>query len=356
MSAKKDNSKINVEYEVSATTQRVAADVDVPSETVNTLADATANFVNTLTNCSEKVVNMLCNGGSILAAPVGALLRGKAAEFELANQSIYAKLAMTKEVNMRRHASYVAQELDAMVLNGEIIPDRLDDTDNLLLIQENASTTSNEDFLKLWAKLYTCEACKPGSVSRKTIKIIETLDADIVRVLEENIFPFCDSNGIYWGSKENISDLLLAMDYNLMQDGSVCVNPKDINQSLAVFIDDEHILRCHPNYGYSANYNHQMYRLTTPGLEVYNNLNKTAKTQENLATIFTNVLQSSVNWEMSPNLRNKIKLKNENGWAIKKFVICDSDGNVIYPKDSQFKTYDEFYNKSLENIEVLENN
>lgn len=328
----KENSSVNVECELTTTSQKVGAAVNLSNEAANKLADATANLINVLSNSSSKVINMLCNGASTLTAPIGAILRAETAKIELNNQSIYARLAITKEINMRKLSTYVAEELENKVNNGEYIPEQLVDTDKLLLIQDNASTTSNEEFLKLWAKLYTQEACKPGTISRKTIKILDTLDSEIVRILEKDIFPYCDSNGFYWGKTNDISNLVLALDYNLIQDGAISLNPGNFNTSLAVRLDSQYILYCYPNYGYHAKYKEEMYRLTKSGLEVFRNLNK-QDIIDNRDIIFNNIRVSSINWEINSLMRNKFRLKAEIK-TNEKFVICDYEGNVVYPKES----------------------
>lgn len=349
-----ENSKVSVEYELTPASQKVGAELNLPKEAANKLSDATSNLVNVLANSSEKVINMLCNGASTLTAPFGALLKGKTAEIELNNQSIYAKLAITKEINMRKLSAYVTQELNDKVNKGEEIPDSLEDSDNLILIQDNASTMSDEEFLKLWAKLYTQEACKPGSVSRKTIKILETMDSNVVKILEKDIFPYCDDKGFYWGKTDDISSLLLAMDYNLVQDGAISFNPGTFNASLPIRIDKEHILYCYPNYGYHAEYKGQMYRLTTPGLEVYRNLNKNAKKEDILKIIFNNISEASCHWEVNNSIPSKFSLKADIK-TNEKFVICDNSKNVVYPENSPFKTFDEFYASALKNIELVNN-
>lgn len=58
---------------------------------------------------------MFCNGMSTLGRPIGAIIDGKTASIELANQSIYLKLAMTKEANMRKHLACIAKEFDEKV-------------------------------------------------------------------------------------------------------------------------------------------------------------------------------------------------------------------------------------------------
>ena len=141
---------------------------------------------------SENLVNKIANATSTLFAPATAWLQGKQAQISCSYLPFYDKLAERKNENLQKLFVNVLSILNEKELHEEIIPDQFEDTDNLLLIQDNASTTSNEEFLKLWAKFYTEEACKPGSISRKTIKLLETLDINIVRILEKEIFPYCD--------------------------------------------------------------------------------------------------------------------------------------------------------------------
>lgn len=350
----KKQTKINASYELTPTSHKGNAQLDLPEEAINELGLATARLVDVLSNSSKKVFDMFCNGMSKLGQPIGEIINGKTKALELANQSIYMKLAMTKEANMRKLIAYSAAEFDKKVSNGEEIPDHLVETDEILLIEENASMTSNEEFLKLWAKLYTEEACTPGSISRKTIKLVETLDSSIIKILENEIFPYCDINGFYWGPQNEISNLLKMIDYGLLERDVVELRPKGVNLYCKVSINCEMNLYCCPNYTCSSGILGVMYRLTGSAIEIYQNINKVNITHEQKNIILDHINESSQNWRISSELRNKIKLKSPLKNFIK-FVVCDDKGNIIHPINSQYKNVEEFIENSIYNFEVLDN-
>ncbi len=340
------NSKIKVGYEVTPTSHKGDAELELPSEGTNELCVATANLINVFSNCSKKVVNMFCNGLSTLGKPIGAMLNGTAASIELANQSIYLKLAMTKEANMRKHLAYVAQEFDERVKNNENIPESLIETDKLLLIQDNVATTSEDEVLKLWAKLYTEEACKPGTISRKAIKLIETLDSQIATLLETKIFPYCDQNGFYWGKPDEYSAIITAQDYGFLESSNL--------QRKGIYLDFPGVISfynynvlVHPAFNYSPEM--PCYRLTKPANEIIKCLNKT--NVDILDIIIKTISDSSKIWHVNNDLKNFIKFKN----AVKnkdKFVIC-KDEDIIYPKTDLYKKIDDYRMQVMSNIELI---
>lgn len=303
---------------------------------------------------SENLVNKIANATSTLFAPATAWLQGKQAQISCSYLPFYDKLAERKNENLQKLFVNVLSTLHEKELHEEIIPDQFEDTDNLLLIQDNASTTSNEEFLKLWAKFYTEEACKPGSITRKTIKVLETLDINIIKILENNIFPFCDKNGFYWGNVHGISDLLLLQDYGLIETNPICASSINLNESYNVKLNQDYILYCYPNFACSAIINAQMYRLTNCALEIKNNVNINSEitSEDAIKIIYEHINKSSVYWEVAQEFNLRIHLKK----TIKEnemFVICDNDNNVVYPKNSPFKTYNEFYESAIANIEVV---
>lgn len=310
------------------------------------------NFKNKVgCSVSQKTMNMLFNATATLFKPLSAWLHGRAAMIEVEYLPFYQKLVECKERNLQQLAKNTIMEFAQKEQNGEPIPETIHDTDNLLLIQDNASTTSNEEFLKLWAKLYTEEACKPGSVSRKTIKLIETLDIDIVKLLENDIFPYCDANGFYWGNQEELSKLSVATDYGIMDNFPVAISPESINQGLTIRLSENYILFCYPNFQYSSKRKNVMYKLTSPGLEIYENI-KIRQTKEQLDTVFKNIELSVLGWCISKSYINKIRLKN-NVNPKDRFVICDITGNTVYPLDSKYKSLADFQNNAERNIEII---
>lgn len=344
-------STIRIEHEITPTSHKVKGDITLPNKAMNELGLATANLINTFNNCSERIINMFCNGTSVVGAPVGEFIKGKTAEIELAHQSVYAKLAYTKEVNMRRHLNFVAQEFCKKEKNGDEIPEVLNDTDNLLLIQDNASTTSDEDFLQLWAKLYTTEACKNGSVSRKAIKLCETLDADIVKVFESDIFPYCDDLGFYWGdSKQNIFKLLKVIDYGFMNETHLNRIPTNINIPVILTFDD---IQVFTTPGYQVSPIGSTYKLTSPAMEIRNCLQ--AKITQNIIDEIIKTLTKSVTkWHVYEDYQPLIIFKEPIN-QIDLFILCKNN-NVIYPADKPYKNVGEFQEYIMKKIEIIDAN
>lgn len=345
--------KISGSYEISPVTQKGEMDINLPDEATNELGLATARLIDTFNNSSKRVFDMFCNSMSTLGQPIGEIIKGKTAAIELANQSLYMKLAMTKETNMRKLLAYAAEEFEEKVVNGEDIPNHLVETDEILLIEENASLTSNEEFLKLWAKLYTEEACKPGTVSRRTIKLVETLDASIIKIFEENILPYCSSDGFYWGNKNDLNDILTIADYDLLvKSDGIIVNPKKLNYVQSVKLNNNYNLCVYPNYYYHAYYKYSNYRLTTSGLEIYKILKDKIKMPQDMHLMFENIKEASKDWQIATPYKDKIHIKRLPN-NDEKFIICDNDNNVVYPETSPFRTLQEFIYNASQNIEVI---
>lgn len=300
---------------------------------------------------SENLVNKIANATSTLFAPATAWLQGKQAQISCSYLPFYDKLAERKNENLQKLFVNVLSILNEKELHEEVIPDQFEDTDNLLLIQDNASTTSNEEFLKLWAKLYTEEACKPGTVSRKTIKLLETLDINIVKILEKEIFPYCDENGYYWGTKDEITNILILLDYGLIENSSILSSSKTINTITNIKLNKNYMLYIYPNYAYGASYDDVMYRLTVSGVEIFKNLGNDINSPNN-ELLFNNIKKASKDWQIATPYKDKIHLKHIPN-NDEKFIICDNDNNVVYPKNSPFKTYNEFYESAIANIEVV---
>lgn len=343
------NSKIKLGYEVSPTSHKGDAELELPSEGTNELCIATAALLNTLRSCSEKVVNMFCNGLSTLGRPIGAIIDGKTASIELANQSIYLKLAMTKEANMRKHLAYVAKEFDEKVKNNEDIPESLIETDKLLLIQDNVSTTSEEEVLKLWAKLYTEEACKPGTISRKAIKLIETLDAKIADILENEIFPYCDQVGFYWGNSDNFNSIITAIDYGFLETSNLGRKGLYVDYPGIISFGNYNVF-VHPGFDYASK--NPGYRLTKPAIEIKQCLKQT--NIDILDVISKTINDCTPNWLINDEIKNNMKFKK----SIKndeKFVVCNNEDVIVFPQNKQYKTIEDYRVYTMANIEFINN-
>lgn len=335
----------NIEYEVTPTSQK--GKVSLPKEGTNELMLATACLVNTVTSGFKSVGTMLKNSTNVIGKPIEALINGKTNEIELANQFITARLMYVKETNATMHMAYVAEELNKKVENGEKIPEEIKKSDSLNLIQENASTTSEEEFLRLWAKMYAEESCKPGSISRKTIKTLESLDSNIVKLLEKDIFPYCDEEGFFWGDDTKLQSLVQAQDYGIVDIKQIVRIGLDFKTMLNVKLNDTKFLYIHPAFSYAP---YGRYLLTTSGIEMKKIL-KIYPNEEQLKEIYKTIEKSAESWHIAQIHENKVHLKTliKN---VQKFVICDSSKNIIFPENRIYKTADEFYNNAITNLEI----
>ena len=334
----------NIEYEITPASTK--GKVELPSDGTNELMKASARLIDSLRTGSEKVGNMFLNSISTIGKPISALIEGKTAEIELANQFITANLILAKEINATTHMSYVAQEFNEKVKNNEKIPDKIEKSDNLYAIQDKASEVSNEEFLKLWAKLYTEEACNPGTVSKKTINILSSIDANMINILENLIFPYCDSNGFYWMCDNcDITHVILAQDYGFIDNKSIVKYFKNPETANRIMLNPTNILYVYPGFGYCPK---DKYVLTKSGLEIKNIL-KIFPKQKHIKTMIKAIEESAQYWRTSSAYNIKIK-KTPN--SKQKFIICNKNNKVKYPKDSKFKTLKEFEKNAQENIEV----
>lgn len=341
-----EDNNVNIEYEMSPTSQK--GKVVLPNQGTNELMLATARLVNTISSGFESVGKMLKNSTNVIGKPIAALIEGKTNEIELANQFITARLMYVKETNATMHMAYVAEELNKKVEKGENIPDKIEESDKLYLIQDNASTTSNDEFLKLWAKLYAEEACKPNTVSRKTIKLFESMEPKIIRILENEIFPYCDEKGFYWGKIHDISSLLLAQDYGFIDEKQISTYTSNYKETCDVKLNNANILHIHPGFSYSPQSN---YVLTSSGLEIKNIL-KIYPNRVQIKDVINKIEESAIYWNIVKNLNIKLKQTNI---KIQKFIICDKQGKIKYPKNFRCKTLNEYKKNALKNIEVLQN-
>lgn len=342
------DSNTNIEYEVTPTSQR--GKVVLPNEGANELLKATARLINVVNSAAEGVGKMLKNSTNAIGKPIEAILEGTTSEIELRNQFITARLAYVREVNATMFTANVAEEFNKKVENGEEIPEKIEPSDKLNTIQERASEVSNEEFLKLWSKFYTEEVCNPDSISKKTINLLGDMDYNIVKILEQEIFPFCDENGFYWGSGNRIEAIRKAQEYGIIQNILLNTFANNINLVLTKKINEQISLYLYPNYIYKPNTN---FMLTTSGIEIRNIL-KIYPKEENYDEIFTELSKSSNSWSIAEPYKNKIKMHSQIANE-QKFILCNKSEEIVYPTNQIYKTLNEFYQNAMSNIEVVEN-
>lgn len=344
----KEQSNFEIKNKITPTGHEFEAKAKVPQEAVTELVLATTRCIDSIRKGSERVGAMLSNSSKAIGKPIGAYLEGKSNEISANSQLIVANIMYKKEINAIKHLQYISEELNQKVAKGEDIPEKIEESDNLLLIQDNASTTSNEELLKMWAKLYTEEACKSGSVSRKAIKLVESLDLQTAKTIEEEIFPYCDNSGVYWGAENKYETIMLAVDYGFLQ--HINYEKKSMGtRNLNAEIISNYMLYVYPGFNYSPN---PSYKLTAPALEIRSALNKSFS-KDILNEISQRILKSTVAWHFDNEALPKAKLKKDIP-SDEKFVICDMNNNVVYPINKTYKTIHEYGAFAIANLEFEE--
>lgn len=264
-----------------------------------------ANAIKDITCASKNVVNATIHGTATLFAPLKAICEGKAAELEekyAYKAEEYRKLRSNLSLGID-----VLKNLNDKEQNGEKIPDKIEDTDPLFSIQEAASETLDKDFISFWSKLYTEEACKPGTVNKKTINLCKDLNKDIVKILEDIIFPYCDNCGFYLGDKDkSLEALLIAQEYGFIKDCQIKKTPL-FQKFFYEYTISKYSIYVFPGYCYALGEFPKM--LTDTALSI----RKCLKLEKE---IDLDIIKRSIS-------------KNSNFWKTKDEFI----GKIIYPKD-----------------------
>lgn len=278
-----------------------------------------------------------------LLAPVAAYLRGKSYEIACKYLPFQNQIEMRKELSQIKMAQFVLENLVDKEQKGEDLPPNIEDTDNLFSIQNAASETTDEDFIKFWAKLYTEEACKPNTVSKKTVNLCKDLNKDVVKALEDEIFPFCDEYGFYFGDcTKKIESINKAIEYGFLRISEQKVMLNYINVFLDIKIGQYYIYIL-PGYHYMPEYNGKV--LTNSALEV----KRCLKLQKdiNLDSITPSLERASKRWGIEDRFQAFIHYKNVCPY---KFFIMEKD-KIVYPNELKNKNISEVCDEILNDIE-----
>jgi hypothetical protein len=253
---------------------------------------------------------------------------------------------MRKEISQIKMAQHVLENLADKEQRGEDLPPKIEDTDNLFAIQNAVSETSDEDFIKFWAKLYTEEACKSNTVSKKTVNLCKDLNKTVVQALENSVFPYCDVYGFYFGDKsKNIESLILAEEYGFVRESKQKYMPKYID----IFLDaklEQYYLYIYPGYDYQISYEGKI--LTNSALEVRNCLK--LQRDINLDDVLPQIQKSADQWLISEKFRPYMNYKNDEK---RKFFIVENL-KIVYPEELKGKDIGTVYSEVLRNIEYKE--
>lgn len=323
------------------------AELKLPKRVDENVGKAILNIsegLSSLMKLPEKTVDLIKNTGNTLFCVPAAYLQGNA-ELIKAKRFVQAQ-NIRKEYSQAMLAISVAENLADKEQKGEELPPQINDTDNLFAIQNAAAETTDEDFIKFWAKLYTEEACKPNTVSKKTVNLCKDLDKEVVQALENDIFPYCDEYGFYWGNaNKNIKSINIAKEYGFLRDSEQRISSIYIDQFIDIKIGQYYIYII-PGFGYEVGYSGKI--LTNCALEV----KRCLKIQRdiNLDDVLTQIKDISNSWKIIDKFKPYMKYKNG---CSHKFFITEKN-KIIYPAEFVGKDVGQIYSEILSSIEYKE--
>lgn len=306
------------------------------------LVIAASAFKDITSTCS-KVTNLLADGSCTLLAPVASYLKGESYKIADKYLPFQNRVEMRKEISQIKLAQYVLEGLADKEQRGEDLPPKIEDTDTLFSIHNAASETTDEDFIKFWAKLYTEEACKPNTVSKKTVNLCKDLDKEVVQALENDIFPYCDEHGFYWGNaNKNIKSINIAKEYGFLRASEQSLTSKYIDNFIDIKIGQYYIYVI-PGYSYEVWYSGKI--LTNCALEV----RKCLKLQRDidLNDVLKQIKEISNYWQITDQFKSYMNYKNG---CSNKFFITEKN-KIVYPTEFVGKDMGQIYNEILSNIE-----
>lgn len=304
-----------------------------------------AESVGELIKLPSRALDIARTAGSTLFRPLTAYLNGASAVIEA--RSFVEAQNIRREASQCKLAMHVANNLAEREAKGQAIPQQIRDTDNLFAIQNAASETTDEDFLRFWANLYTEEACRPNTVSKKTVELCKVLDKRVVKILEEKIFPYC-CNGFFLAAHHiTVEDLSVAESYGFIVNQSIESASLNANSGVRMNIGKYTII-CSPGYSFSLRA--PVYRLSVAGQDILSVL-KIKITPEQLNLSVQCLEEASRRWHLNTNHRNcKFSLKS--GQQIDtKFIIVDETG-IIYPEKWRGRTVEEYNNECLSHLDI----
>ena len=283
-----------------------------------------ANAIKDITCASKNVVNATIHGTATLFAPLKAICEGKAAELEekyAYKAEEYRKLKSNLALGID-----VLKNLNDKEKNGEKIPDKIEDTDPLFSIQEAASETLDKDFISFWSKLYTEEACKPGTINKKAINLCKDLNKDIVKILEDIIFPYCDDQGFFLGDRDkSIRNILEAQEYGFIKDCEIII-PPSTKENINIHSISNYLIWVFPGYNYGLGEHPKM--LTVSALSIRKCLNLKKEIDPNI--VKSSLIENSQNWKIAEYFKGKIVYQPE---ITDKFLLSEAKTlKILFPE------------------------
>lgn len=286
-----------------------------------------------------------------LFAPLSAYLKGKSNEIAYKYLPFQNQIEMRKELSQIKMLKHVLENLADKEQRNEELPNQIEDTDNLFAIQNAASETTDDDFIKFWARLYTEEACSPNTVSKKTIDLCRVIDKKVAKILETEVFPYCSQVGFIANIPTKANNLLLLKDYGLVDDvaSNIIIYPVNFEQGYPPLSRDvfgKYWLWIHPGYSY-----HLPYRLTSAGNEIRNAL-KIYPKEKDIKIIGNTLSKEAKKWSQLDGFVFHNDVNDED-----LFVITDSDYPpfMIYPHP-KYRKFERYWEAVRDSVTVTEKN
>lgn len=302
-----------------------------------------AESIGKLIKLPSRALEIAQTASSTLFKPLTAYLNGAAAVIEA--RSFVEAQNIRMEVSQCKLAMHVASNLAEREARGEAIPQQIMDTDNLFAIQNAASETTDEDFLRFWAGLYAEEACKPNTVSKKTVELCKVLDKSITEVLEKRIFPYCSSGFFFAANEVGVKDVSIAEDYGFIVQKNVALNPNTPEVNITLKFGKYSVI-CRA--GFSVMPSNPNFSLSVSGEEVANIIPLNGG-NVNLDTLIKCMTSSSVAWTLFQGYSNYRVQLSQTHSCDTMFVIV-LNGMIVYPQNWVGRTVEEYKKLCLDSL------
>ena len=313
---------------------KATAELKLPEKVDENVGKACRDLSQTVKKVASPVSKIaelyLIKAPCTLLAPVAAYLRGKSYEIACKYLPFQNQIEMRKELSQIKMAQFVLENLVDKEQKGEELPPNIEDTDNLFSIQNVASETTDEDFIKFWARLYTEEACKPNTVSKKAINLCRDLDKNVVKMLEEDVFPYCDNQGYFLGNKiKRLEGLRIAKEYGFIQTADITSRPLFLDV-MVIHKISQYTIHVFPGYVFSTDALSGRI-LTNTALEIRKCIG--FRGNIDLNELIQGLEYYAKYWKVDEKFTNLIKYPQE---IKQKFLISEND-IIVYPEEFKGK-------------------
>lgn len=293
----------------------------------------------------EKIIDTVVTSGATLFKPLVAYLNGKAAVTEA--HSFVEAQNIRKELSQCQLAINVAKNLAIKQQSNQYTPTEIIDTDTLFAIQNAASETTDKDFLEFWSHLYTEEACKPNTVSKKTVYACKMLDKNIVQVLENKIFPYC-TQGFFLATQEtSVEDISKAVDYGFLVQQDRYSAPNNPRGNVNI-VFGEYTFCCRPGFIFQPQ--SPVFCLTIVGNEVRKLLMKEVdyKYLKSWIQMFS---EAAKHWNLNDRFVGYRAQLIPGKYVDTNFVVA-RENQIVYPESWKGKTIEEYKKVCMETLDI----